>query len=169
MAGTSQVDLADLDATAELAAAVSAQARPGDMIGLIGPLGAGKTAFARALIAARCAAAGQAPPREVPSPTFTLVQTYDIGDQVLSHFDLYRLDGPAECRELGFEDAVELGPVLVEWPDRLGPLALPDRLDLTFVFDDLDEARSVCLSAHGSWTDRLAAILAQMPAPVDRP
>jgi tRNA threonylcarbamoyladenosine biosynthesis protein TsaE len=165
MMGGSQVDLADLDATAVLAAAVSSQLRLGDMVGLTGPLGAGKTAFARHLIAARCKAARQAPPKEVPSPTFTLVQTYDIGDEILSHFDLYRLDRPEDSQELGFDDALSDGPVLVEWPDRLGPFIPADRLDMTFVFDGReDDARSVGLSAHGSWMARLDTVLAQLSA-----
>ncbi len=166
---TSQVELADLDATAVLAVAVSSQLRPGDMVGLAGPLGAGKTAFARYLIAARCKQAGQAPPNEVPSPTFTLIQTYDIGDEILSHFDLYRLDRPEDCQELGFDDSLSEGPVLVEWPDRLGPFTPADRLDMTFVFDGLEDARSVGLAAHGSWMDRLDAVLAQLPSPMIRP
>ena len=161
VAETSQVHLADLGATACLAAAVSSQALPGDMIGLAGLLGAGKTAFARALITARARAAGLAPPREVPSPTFTLVQTYSIGAEALSHFDLFRLDGPADCRELGFDDALAAGPILVEWPDRMGPLIPENRLDITFAFGKRAEARTALLSAHGDWVDRLDAVVAK--------
>ena len=155
-----EIEIADLGGLAEFAAATSEQTLPGHLIGLSGPLGVGKTEFARALIMARSKVMGVALLREVPSPTFTLVQTYAMGDEYLSHFDLYRLDGPDDVLELGFDDALDAGPVLVEWPDRLGRLVPKNRLDLTFSFGEQDSARNVALVGHGDWVNRLSDLLA---------
>jgi len=114
------------DATARLAAHLAARARPGDAILLDGPLGAGKTSFARAFLRAALAD----PALEVPSPTFTLVQTYDSPAGPIHHYDLWRIDGPAALTELGWDDA-RAGIVLVEWPDRLGPERPTDALAIT--------------------------------------
>jgi tRNA threonylcarbamoyladenosine biosynthesis protein TsaE len=119
------IALPDLAATQRLAAAVAALARPGDAILLDGPLGAGKTAFARAFLRA---AAGD-PALEVPSPTFTLVQSYETRLGPVHHFDLWRLDGPSALPELGWDEARD-DIVLVEWPDRLGALRPPDALTI---------------------------------------
>lgn len=121
------LELPDLAATEALAARLAALARPGDALLLSGPLGAGKSAFARAFLRALTGN----PALEVPSPTFTLVQEYDTPRGPVFHFDLWRLDGPAALAELGWEDARE-GVVLVEWPDRLGPLAPADALAIEF-------------------------------------
>ena len=114
-------------ATERLAAIVAAQARPGDVILLSGDLGAGKTHFARAFINALSDAA-----EEVPSPTFTLVQSYaaTVGGHRLeiAHFDLYRLKNAREMEELGLEDALNDGAVLVEWPERAPEVLPPDAL-----------------------------------------
>src|SRR4051812_29656560 len=96
----------NLATTADVARAVAALARVGDVIALWGDLGSGKTAFARAFIQARGQAAGLAEEIEVPSPTFTLVQPYDFANGPIWHFDCYRLKRPAEVYELGFEDAL---------------------------------------------------------------
>jgi tRNA threonylcarbamoyladenosine biosynthesis protein TsaE len=119
------VELPDLRATARLAAAVAELARPADAILLEGPLGAGKTEFARAFLRA---ASGE-PALEVPSPTFTLVQSYATRLGTVHHFDLWRLDGPAALAELGWDDARD-DIVLVEWPDRLGALRPSDALTI---------------------------------------
>ncbi len=111
------IALHDLAATEALATRCAAQARAGDAILLEGPMGAGKSAFARAFLRA---ATGN-PGLEVPSPTFTLVQPYDLPAGPAHHFDLWRLAGPDDLLELGWDEA-RAGIVLVEWPDRLGPL-----------------------------------------------
>lgn len=143
-------------ATGRLAAALSAIVQPGDVIALHGDLGAGKTAFARAFIQARQTASG-IPVEDVPSPTFTLVQTYAFADLVVWHFDLYRLEAPEEAVELGLEEAAR-GVALIEWPDRLGRLLPDERLDLRLDFGEGDEARLATLRGSPEWRDRLAAL-----------
>lgn len=119
-----EIALQDEDATAALGARLARALRPGDAVLLEGPLGAGKSALARATLRAL---AGD-PVLEVPSPTFTLVQSYDMpSGMVAHHFDLYRLSGPDALHELGWEEALQ-GIALVEWPDRLGHLAPPGAL-----------------------------------------
>lgn len=140
----------DEGATAAFAARVAALARPGDAILLAGELGAGKTAFARAFLRA---ASGEAELR-VPSPTFTLAQSYPLpGGITATHFDLWRLAGPAELGELGFTEALA-GIVLVEWPDRLGAFSPADALTIR-----LSEAGADAREAEiTGWPDRLAAL-----------
>lgn len=136
-----RLDLPDLSATEALAARLAAQARPGDAVLLSGPLGAGKSAFARAFLRAW---AGD-PGLEVPSPSFTLVQLYERADGARAwHFDLYRLGGPGEVAELGWDEARE-GIVLVEWPERLGALAPADALRLALAPGATEEARVAVL------------------------
>ena len=148
------VELPDETATAAFAARISALAEIGDVIGLKGDLGAGKTTFARAFIGARGGT------EEVPSPTFTLVQIYELGPAAIWHFDLYRLRSPDEAWELGIEDAFSEGISLIEWPERLGPLLPSYRLEITFLFADRPEARRAVIAAGGDWQDRLAGIVA---------
>ncbi len=152
-------ELADEAATARLAHSLAALARKGDVFALFGELGSGKTAFARAFINAlpRPQEPAQAPtgPEEVPSPTFTLLQTYQRAPAPVWHFDLYRLVRPDEVYELGFEDALGEGIVLIEWPERLGPLLPAERLELRFDFAECAEARRVTLTGAGAWVRRL--------------
>jgi tRNA threonylcarbamoyladenosine biosynthesis protein TsaE len=138
--------LPDLAATEALAARIAALARRGDAILLEGSLGAGKSAFARAFLRA---ASGD-PALEVPSPTFTLVQSYETPRGPVHHFDLWRLDGPGSVVELGWDELTE-DIVLVEWPDRLGDLAPADALHITLQALDA-ERRQATLSG---WEDRL--------------
>jgi tRNA threonylcarbamoyladenosine biosynthesis protein TsaE len=141
-----QLTLPDLAATEILAASIAPLLRPGDAVLLQGPLGAGKTAFARALLRA---AVGD-PGLEVPSPTFTLVQTYTAPGLTLHHYDLWRLDGPAGLTELGWDDATA-DVVLVEWPDRLGAHRPLDALSVTFALTG-GSARNAVLDG---WAERL--------------
>ena len=120
------VTLADEQATRRLVADIAALIEPGDLITLSGDLGAGKTTFARALI--RHLAGDETV--EVPSPTFTLMQAYDLPRFRLVHADFYRLSGPAELAELGFEDETDKTVTVVEWPDRAGGFLPADRLDV---------------------------------------
>lgn len=124
------VAVADLAALAALAARLAAPARPGDTFALFGELGAGKTALARAFIGALAEREGVAAPGEVPSPTFTLMQSYEIGCVQVFHFDLYRLKSAEEALELGIEDACADGIALIEWPERLGRYLPFDRIDV---------------------------------------
>ena len=144
-----QIELPALAATEALAGAVAALARPGDAILLEGELGAGKTVFARAFLRA----AADDPALEVPSPTFTLVQSYDTRIGVVQHFDLWRLDGPGALTELGWEEARD-GIVLVEWPDRLGALRPADALTVALLPTGTDTRRAVL----SGWPDRIGHI-----------
>ena len=124
------MSLADETATAELGATLAARLHPGDVVGLQGELGSGKTTLARAILRA---AAGD-PELIVPSPTFTLVEVYETPRGTFWHFDLYRLEAPEQVFELGWEEALAEGIVLIEWPQRLGEL-LPKHLSVTLELD----------------------------------
>ncbi len=100
--------------------------KSGDVVLLYGNLGVGKSVFARAVIRATCAQQDM----EVPSPTYTLVQTYDADKGTVWHFDLYRLADESEIYELGWEEALSDGIILVEWPERLGGLLPSKRIEL---------------------------------------
>lgn len=145
--------LAGPEATDALAQTIAPRLGAGDVLLLDGPVGAGKSHFARALIRARLGAA-----EEVPSPTFTLVQTYHDGAVEIWHSDLYRLGHPDEIVELGLEDAFWTAICLVEWPDRLGSLLPPDALRLTFRPIDDGAAREVTLTAPSRWHDLFTAL-----------
>ena len=153
-----RVPLPDLAATAALAARLAGIVRAGDVIALGGGLGAGKTTFARAFIAAVAGLAGAAR-EEVPSPTFTLVQSYPFAHLTVHHFDLYRIDRPEDAFELGIEDAFVTGVSLIEWPDRLGGLLPRDRLDLELCLAAEPGARLAEITGHGDWPDRLPGVV----------
>ena len=123
--------------------------RSGDILFLSGALGTGKSVFARALIRAL----SNNPNIEVPSPTFTLVQSYEGQSAEISHFDLYRLNDPEEVYALGWEDALSGGIVLVEWPERLGTsLAPARRLELVFEHNTREtQERTITLTPFGEW------------------
>ncbi|PLX33388.1 MAG: tRNA (adenosine(37)-N6)-threonylcarbamoyltransferase complex ATPase subunit type 1 TsaE [Hyphomicrobiales bacterium] len=147
--------LNSLSDAGRLAAELAAHARAGDLIALEGPLGAGKTTLARALIRQLTGN----PQEEVPSPTFTLVQTYETARIPVWHFDLYRIERPEEIFELGFEEAESQGLSLVEWPDRMGAYCPGDYLAIEI--DDRDGGqREAILSGHGGWAPRLARMQA---------
>jgi tRNA threonylcarbamoyladenosine biosynthesis protein TsaE len=143
--------LPDESATARLGAAVGRSLKLGEAICLWGPLGAGKTCLARGLIRAL------GDPREdVPSPTFTLVQFYPTARLKLAHFDLYRISRPDEAHEIGLDEALEDGAVLIEWPERLGGHLPPERLDieLSASGEGRAEQRLARLTPHGAWEGR---------------
>ena len=149
------VELPDEAATAGLAARLADRARRGDVIGLSGPLGSGKTSFARAFI--RAYGGGEA---EVPSPTFTLVEIYSFPDRPpVWHFDLYRLSAPDEAWELGIEEAWSEGVSLVEWPERLGALLPAEHLLLALAEGAAPTTRLARLSAGAGWAARLEGVV----------
>lgn len=144
--------LPDDDATTRLGARIATVLRAGDCLLLSGQIGAGKTHFARAVINARLAAAGLR--EDVPSPTFTLVQTYDDGQIEIWHADLYRLSHPDDVVELGLEDALADVISLIEWPDRLAVLP-PGALWLDFGIEVT--GRSVTMTSDTpDWANRLS-------------
>ncbi|MDD9923989.1 MAG: tRNA (adenosine(37)-N6)-threonylcarbamoyltransferase complex ATPase subunit type 1 TsaE [Boseongicola sp.] len=134
-------DISQLEDTTKFAERLATRVSPGTCILLEGDLGSGKTHFARALIHSKLDELGLW--EDVPSPTFTLVQTYVAGDLEIWHADLYRLQSVDELEELGLEDAFESAVTLIEWPDRLGPLVPDDALHLRFELSD-DTRRLVC-------------------------
>ena len=140
------IDLPDEAATARLARRLAGLARPGDIIALEGDLGSGKTALARAFIRAL-----SDPAEEVPSPTFTLVQTYDCESGTIWHFDLFRLEKADDVLELGIEDAFSDGISLIEWPERLGPWLPADRLTVTLSAGDRPTARRARSTGGNRW------------------
>lgn len=147
--------------TVQLATALADRLSSGDTLLLSGPVGAGKSLFARALIQA-CQASAGAPVEEVPSPSFTLVQTYRAGDLMIWHADLYRLSDPDELAELGLHDAFADALVLVEWPELLDASA-PARhlgIDLAPVAADADR-RVVTLTPAGPGWHRVLAAAAE--------
>ncbi len=153
--------LPDLDATERLGRALAAILRPGDVVALYGDLGAGKTALARALIRALPGPEGAAE-EEVPSPTFTLVQIYERDPAPVWHFDLYRIEDPAEVHELGLSEALAEGITLIEWPERLGSLLPAGALSVTLSYggdaEGVEGVRAARLDGAGDWPDRLAEL-----------
>ena len=142
--------LPDLDATAALGRAIAHGLGTGDAVALWGDLGAGKTTLARAILQ------GLGVKEDVPSPTFTLVQSYETNPPV-AHYDLYRLKSAREMDELGFEDALDRGAVLVEWPERapeaLPPEALHVRLGMR------ETGRLARITGPGRWANDLGSLL----------
>lgn len=141
--------LPDEAATIRMAEQIAAELRPGDLVTLGGDLGAGKTTFARAMIRAMT----KSPTLEVPSPTYTLIQTYDAPDFRIVHADLYRVADISELVELGWEDAAENAIVLVEWAEKAGDILAHDRLDAHFDIPPGGQGRILTLTGQG----RLAA------------
>ncbi|MBS8224874.1 tRNA (adenosine(37)-N6)-threonylcarbamoyltransferase complex ATPase subunit type 1 TsaE [Vannielia litorea] len=142
--------------TSRLAEAIAPLLAPGDVLLLSGPVGAGKSHFARALIRWRMRRADAL--EDVPSPTFTLIQSYPLPDGEIWHADLYRLSDPDEVEELGLASAFDESICLVEWPDRL-PEPPADALLLEFCPEDDPDARSLTITAPGTWPTRLASVL----------
>jgi tRNA threonylcarbamoyladenosine biosynthesis protein TsaE len=141
--------LADEAATAAFGSALSKVLRPGDILTLSGPLGVGKTALARAILV------GLGHAGDTPSPTFAIVQPYEMLDPPVWHTDLYRIEDSSELEELGLDDAAN-GVLLVEWPERAGEGAWPDALRLTLDFAP-DGARRLTAEVPPSWQSRWPA------------
>jgi hypothetical protein len=153
------VTLANEEATVRFMTDIAAALEPGDLVTLSGDLGAGKTTFARALI--RYLAADDT--IEVPSPTFTLMQTYELPRFLLVHADLYRLSGAAELAELGFDDLPDGAVTLLEWPDRAAEVLPADRLDITFTLvpqggPEVRHARFVGYGSFAARAERIALV-----------
>ena len=138
--------LADMTATMAVGKALAARLHAGDVVTLSGPLGVGKTAVARAILA------GLGHQGEVPSPTFAIVQPYEALEPPVWHADLYRIDHPSELDEIGLDAATE-GVLLVEWPEHAGEGVWPDALRLTLDFAP-DGARRLTAKVPPSWQER---------------
>jgi N-acetylmuramate 1-kinase len=151
MQWTRELDEAGSVRLAELLALKIAR---GDVIALSGELGAGKTTLARALIRALMRGSGA----EVPSPTFSLHQTYATPRLTVSHFDFYRLSGPDEAAELGFEEAANDGAVIAEWPERAAALLPDSRFEISFGEAAGPNARAVTVRGMGTSAARAARI-----------
>ena len=136
------ISLATADQTEALGHALAPILERGDVLLLTGPLGAGKSALARAIIQARLGRA-----EDVPSPTFTLVQTYDAPDGDIWHADLYRISHPDDVVELGLEEAFSTAICLIEWPDRLGRLTPENPVRITL--SHAGDGREAAFSFHG--------------------
>jgi len=139
------------DDTAAVATRLAPHLRAGDSVLLTGTLGAGKTHFARALIQKRLSESGLW--EDIPSPTYTLVQTYDDKKCEIWHADLYRLTDPNEIIELGLDEAFETAITLIEWPDRLAELAPKSALTITLSIKG--ESRALC----ATWSDARLSVL----------
>lgn len=146
-----ELRLAAPDDTARLGRWLAGCLQPGDTVLLQGPIGSGKSHLARSVIQSWL---GQL--EDVPSPTYTLVQTYGEGGAEIWHADLYRLSHPDEVIELGLDDAFGRAICLVEWPERLGRATPDSALRLTFSQDG--EGRRVVLTGSAEWAERLSQI-----------
>ena len=129
--------------TKALATTIASETKAGDVICLNGTLGAGKTAFSRYFVQSLLGGG-----TEVPSPTFTLVQTYDSSNFTIWHFDLYRLEDPEEVYELGWEDALSDGVLLIEWPEKAGDLIPPQAKEIYIVIEP-DKSRTFTIKGTG--------------------
>lgn len=146
------VAVSDQNGTEALAATLASTAKAGDVILMHGTLGMGKSAFCRAFVRA----VANNPHEEVPSPTFTLVQIYELDPLPVWHFDLYRLSDPEEVHELDIEDAFADAISLIEWPDRLEYLTPENRLDIHIELGPNPDARVFVLEPHGAdWQTRI--------------
>lgn len=152
--GSKNLHLSSEQAVRAFARTLGARLQPGDSVLLEGGIGAGKTFFARSLIQSLLIEL-----EDVPSPTFTLVQVYDSTSGEIWHCDLYRLTDPAQCIELGLEEAFENAICLIEWPDRLGSLTPENALTLRFSEAAQEDARVLSLKwQDAKWKSRLEGI-----------
>ncbi len=150
-----QLSLASEQDTRDAAARLAPLVKAGDVLALEGDLGAGKTVFARGFIEAL---GGDG---EVPSPTFTLVQSYELSPVPVHHFDLYRLEQPEDAFELGIEELFPKGISLIEWPDRLGPYLPRDHLAVRLSHGKIAQGegqRELEMVCCGNWEARDQAL-----------
>ena len=152
---TASIYLPTEDATSAFGACIAPVLKRGDVVLLSGQIGAGKTHLARAIIQTRLAAQGLS--EDVPSPTYTLVQTHTDGLAEIWHADLYRLSDASELTELGLDEAFATGIVLIEWPDRLGDEAPEEALTIELAPDN--GARRMSLSSNSDRWKSLAPCL----------
>ncbi len=146
--GDTVIGLPDLSAVDRLGAAIAGRLTAGDAVLLRGDLGAGKTTLARAILTAL------GHQGETPSPTFTLLQSYDL-TLPIAHLDLYRLKRPEEIEELGLDDALSEGAALIEWPEQADGYLPSDALTVALSSDP----RSAALSGGGRWPELIAGIV----------
>ena len=142
------IDLPDLAGVNVFGERIAARLRPGDVVALSGDLGSGKTTLARAIIAALGHAG------EVPSPTFTIVETYDALDPPLAHADFYRLEDPREAVELGLEDYRRGAALIAEWPAKAGGFAHEPGC-LSIVLEFAESGRKAIVEPGNDWLGRL--------------
>jgi len=142
-----------IDDTAHIAAAVADLVVDGDLIALVGGLGAGKTAFTREF------AVSLGVDQRVTSPTFTLANRYE-GRLVVNHLDVYRLEGAGESRDLGIDELLDDGVTLIEWADVISAALPEERLDISFGFGERDDDRTIDIQPRGTAWNRRAAALA---------
>jgi tRNA threonylcarbamoyladenosine biosynthesis protein TsaE len=149
MTRTGTIPLPDAHATEALGRALAPLLRAGDVVALFGDLGAGKTSLARGVLAALGLA------EEAPSPTFAIVQPYAPPEVSLpvAHVDLYRLDEPEDAEELGLDELLEDGALLIEWPERLGAALWPEALRLA-IEPDGNGGRRLTWTAPAPWEAR---------------
>ena len=146
-------------ATMSFGTALAESLQPGDIILLDGPVGAGKTTLARALIRALTH-----PEQDGPSPTFTLVQTYQTGEgHDLLHYDLYRLEEPEELIELGWDEVGSDRTIaLIEWPNRIGEMPVGNVLHLQIDTGENNLERQLYLHGYGDWGNRMDDLLQKL-------
>ncbi|MFB0611617.1 tRNA (adenosine(37)-N6)-threonylcarbamoyltransferase complex ATPase subunit type 1 TsaE [Aurantiacibacter poecillastricola] len=143
-----KVDLPNLAAMEAFGQRIAARLQPGDVVALNGELGTGKTTLSRAIITALGHAG------EVPSPTFTIIETYDHLDPPIVHADFYRLEHPSEVEQLGLDDYREGAAMLAEWPDRAGGFDnQPECLKITL--EVADEGRMAIVEPGAAWQGRM--------------
>ena len=146
--------LHNLDDSKTFAQKLGALLMPGDVVLFKGDLGAGKSTLIRALIQSLC---GET--TDVPSPSFTLVQTYEAPSFEIWHFDFYRLEDPEEIFELGIEEAFQSGVSLIEWPERLGSLTPKNHLLIEITQGLNDAERYLTISPTDLWYARANALI----------
>lgn len=140
--------LADTEA---LGVAIAGGLRVGDTVALKGDLGAGKTTLARAILRGLCVA------EDVPSPSFTLVQEYETPKLAVRHYDFYRLESAREIDELGIDDALDDGAVLIEWPERAEDCIARDALRVSLSASS-ETMRQVRIEGPSRWADVFKAV-----------